>query len=268
MVRSLSDDISDFVLNFEILEDIYFSGKSKFGSVTVFRSEVFPDIGWNYSVLDEPGRPLANDEISFVKQNIDTETPIQVITQSQTKNLQLNSSIGKGGFEEYSVWMSITDNPVLHSNDIVLKVHEPISKDIINKAVDCFRDAYCNNNEASIGYHGLGPEYPVGFKKMLSYSKRAYLVSSYEKGELAGVASLVMHPKKPVAGLYNVAVTPRFRQRGHGAAVSQKATQLAFELGAKRCILQTEANSEVEYMYKKIGYNRDIMTYFYELQNA
>lgn len=262
-----SKQLRDILTNFEILDGSYFAGVFVDGPLYIFRSTTFPDIGWNYAILDTDGRTLSEPERSIISDNINTDTPIHVISAEQLENIKKREQNYSIDIDEYSVWMSCEELAPPQPANHVIKSHLPKEQSIITEAVDCFRAAYCGPSEGRIGYSELGNEYPAGFKKMLEEADRAHLLTSSVGEKIVGVASVVFHAKKPVAGLYNVAVHPDFQRRGIGASLSWEASKYALSNGAHRCILQTEADSEVAQMYEKIGYSTDILTYFYELNS-
>lgn len=264
-LSEIKDDMADINLNYEILSDSYFTGRCSTGDVIVFRSSVFPDIGWNYGVLMANGRILADDELSYIRNNSDASPPAFVVIDQQLKALKDQDAVAASGFSEHSVWMSCNILQKKIEADHEIRIFEPRSASIVNDAVDVFEASYCGEGVGSIGYSQLGPEYPIGFRRMLTHCERSHLVASFVDSKLIAIASVVFHPNMALAGIYNVGVEPDFRGRRIGASISWEATKFAFDQGSKRCILQTEADSEVEAMYRHLGYSRDFVTYYSDI---
>lgn len=66
------------------------------------------------------------------------------------------------------------------------------------------------------------------------------------------VAACWVHTHGEVAGLYWVATLPHYQGRGYGAAVSRRATNVAFDAGARAVVLQ--ASKMGEPIYRRIGF--------------
>lgn len=259
------ESMKDITRNYQILSDSYFTAFHQDGDLQVFCSSVFPDIGWNYAIVVDEGRLPSKGEVSLIRQHTAAEAPVFVVSAEQKTKIVAPNADPDIHFEEYSTWMSCKHLQGAIPAGIDIKVYAPRDSLPIPAAISVFEAAYCGDGAGSIGYSQLGPEYPAGFGKMLTSAERAHLIAIHVDDQMAAVASVVFHPEIPLAGLYNVGVHPKFRGRGLGSTISRAATMHALENGATRCILQTEAGSEVALMYEKMGYSEDIMTYFMEI---
>ena len=67
---------------------------------------------------------------------------------------------------------------------------------------------------------------------------------------------------KQFAGLYNVGTLHAKRRNNFGSLVSMLACKFAFDDGASIIFLQTQADSLVEDLYKKIGFKRKFIGSF------
>ena len=259
------DFYSELIGNYEILNGLYFDDcrflKSRF---TVFRSSVFPDIGWNYVAAAEGSLNLSTpvaDEIRALNLPID---PYFVFVDEQNVTIEGKQIKSEGDF---SVWMSCDRETFIDGDRRAqFEILDSVSTSDCREAVDAFREAYCNNLDGQIGYNDLEEYYPRGFEYFLKDSgDRSFLVILRDEKKIIALASLVMHPSGSLAGLYNVAVVPAKRAVGLGREISSAATGLAFEKGAKRCILQTESHTPVQKLYQSLGYNVSFHMQYAEL---
>lgn len=256
--------------NYEMLVGSYFQSTINFGdNLLGFRSDIFPDSGWNYLTSNSPKIEITSSISSRIAEIYGELLPSIMLFEGQTATNQGDPLPVQEGF---GVWMTCTADslPNAASRDLFdeVQIFAPLKCTDINSAVRCFTDAYCNDLPDGIGYSGLDGTYPRGFKYQLENGDNCHLVAAYKNGQMVALATIVLHRSQPTAGLYNVAVPPPLRGRGYGKAISYLATEFAFSQGAKECLLQTESHTPVQDMYASLGYSVDFHLNFAEYPNG
>lgn len=256
--------------NYEMLVGSYFQTTIDLdNNVLAFKSDIFPDSGWNYVASDSINieiTPFVSSQIAEVYGEL---LPSIMLFEGQTVTYHGALLPVQEGF---GVWMtceaaSLSSEASRNLFDEV-KIFGPLKCTDIDSAMQCFTDAYCNDMDDGIGYSGLDESYPKGFKYQLENGDNCHLVAAYNNGQMVALATIVLHRSQPIAGLYNVAVPPSLRGRGFGKAISLLATEFAFLQGAKQCLLQTESHTPVQDMYASLGYSVDFHLSFAEYPNG
>ena len=248
---------ADLILtNYEILKGAYFSELVNISSNLMgLKSTVFNDIGWNYVFSPNTNISISRDEANNIRENYKGLDPFFVYSPSQSVTFDGKpvSTLG-----DFSVWMSCTPESLVtveHNNRV--EILKSPSNGQVDQLVEIFRQAYCNNLSGQIGYNDLEESYPQGFKSMLETFERCTNIVIYDGNTVAGLATIAFDIDGRQSGLYNVSVLPEFRKSGLGKAVSYEAVRYAFSEGAKSCMLQTESYTEVETLYRSIGFSVD-----------
>ena len=121
--------------------------------------------------------------------------------------------------------------------------------------VRAFRSAYGSEDSDNTGYSDLPDEYPEALLESAPPGGvNVYHFVGLINDSPVSIASVYCAP--PYAGLYNVGTVHSARKRGLGRLLSQSAVNHAFDSGCSTVVLQTEANSPVETMYSKMGFDR------------
>lgn len=254
----------EITANYDLLKDVYFDDMLDLGGgVHGVTSSTFKDIGWNYIFRANQSAALTSKTVERIRR-IYTDVEPFCVFEADAPFLSETGPLAAQG--EFSVWMSCQNGQLRSvSSSFDAQSHAPCSQDIIDAAVSCFREAYCNNLENEIGYNDLEESYPQGFKKMLLEGSNCHLLTLQDGGDVVALGSIAISDDKELAGLYNVAVRPTHRKKGLGKAISEAATKFAFEAGAKKCILQTESHTPVQEMYGSLGYTVDFHLGYSEL---
>lgn len=119
-----------------------------------------------------------------------------------------------------------------------------------------FQDAYSSGGEAGdVGYFQLPEEYGYVYAKARGVEPTILRqFAGYLNGQCVCIGTAAVW--NGFGGLYSVATRHGFRRRGFAVELSRVATDWAVKNGAKGVMLQTEAASAVESLYKGLGYER------------
>lgn len=205
------------------------------------------DCYWNYAYRADGQRPKA-DMHQSIKQAAISHSIEPVILHFENDLLPVEKLIDK---ESWMLKCINKEHKVLMEGVQVETFSQP-SREMIN----VFLEAYGEPDPTSdTGYSGLPEAYASAYAKQTpppGYNSVHMLVLS-TNGRSLGIASAIFNNE--IIGVYSVGVRHDARRRGIGRFCTEKIVQIARESsGAKWSFLQTEANSEVETLYRTIGY--------------
>lgn len=220
--------------------------------VAVLTSSVIKDLYWNFA--------FSKEEKSFDEDQIaEAELILQNAGRSPTL-WQLEQYPVPAGWEiksrEVWMWMAANEWAIIQKNNFT---NELVIKEFDKPTADMrsvFEDAYSSElQESDVGYSKLPPEYGeayVNLKPPVSGQEKHF--AGFIDGQCVAIASAVV--ENGVGGLYSVATMHGFRKCGFGKQISQVAVHWMFTQGVHGVLLQTEADSAVETMYRKLGFKR------------
>ncbi len=146
--------------------------------------------------------------------------------------------------------------PSLHGDSPDGMIIHPVSPRRREDFISTFHQGFSSDDRGH-----LGQGWDRALRRLLSTRSKAWKVShpspqlvhciAYLAGEAAGVASLGVLGN--LAGLYNLAVPPRFRHRGVANALMRHRLRLAGELGARTAFLQTDTDGVYRW-HRRHGY--------------
>lgn len=160
------------------------------------------------------------------------------------------------------VWMTLDKD---HGKQLTipseLRVSPVSENNEMEHFIRVFRDAYGSGSPDSPGYSGLPEEYPDSIRHAApAGSVQVAHFVGWEGIEPVAISSIFSKP--PYAGLYNVGITHEARRKGYGTIMSHAAIAHAFANGSETVLLQTEADSPVEELYQKLGFQRKFLGEF------
>ncbi|MFW2475331.1 MAG: GNAT family N-acetyltransferase [Sediminibacterium sp.] len=213
-------------------------------------SDSIEDFYWNYAYN--------------LKESLSTDVILEVLKQAASSKkrypaLYLTSELDTDEIIrccrpkeiEEEVWMILDKAPAPKKS--VLQVETFVNRLPSAEFLRVFLDAYGGGQPDSPGYHGLPPEYvdAITNSSPLNNVQIIHFEGRFEN-EVVAIASIFMY--KEYCGLYNVGTCHSSRRKGFGREISKQAVDYAFKEGAEMIFLQTKANSEVETMYKQLGF--------------
>ena len=93
------------------------------------------------------------------------------------------------------------------------------------------------------------------FRYMLSKGNAVTVVETDRDGEIRGYALVLFHRGTPLARLYSIAVSPRWRGKGIGRVLMKAAEEAARDRDAAYMRLEVRADDkETQEFYKRLGY--------------
>lgn len=228
-------------------------------------SNLIEDYYWNYAYNIKCTKGQLTKSIDNIKQfaaSINREPAIYLTPDCRPKNLiGLLSPIEI----EEEVWMTFKKRgktQILLNNalDIRLIFNEQPDSSFI----EVFDNAYGGGSPESSGYYGLPKEYIDSIKnsKPQEGVSIAHFIGQKE-GVAVAIASIFICDS--FAGLYNVGTLYEARRNNFGSEISKVAMKFALEKNCKTIFLQTKADSEVETMYNKIGFERAFIGAFVKI---
>lgn len=225
-------------------------------------SKLIEDYYWNYAY----GIGLSNNDLQQIINQLKAfaksinRTPVLYISKKDISN-DFIEKFNSDELEE-EVWMvkklgNSDDNSENNSLSFKLLVNDTPSKAFIN----VFKNAYCEGTPGTVGYSELPGEYVKSLENSKSDSDIGIVhIIGEEDGVAVTIATLFIADN--FAGLYNVATIPTKRRKNYGTEISKKAIEIARSKNCNYLFLQTKADSEVEELYKKIGFERNFIGVF------
>lgn len=124
-----------------------------------------------------------------------------------------------------------------------------------------FTQAYGEESDDDAGYSGLPPAYTEAYMAQLpEWPTRALHTKITYQGRCCAIASALL--RDDIVGIYSVGTSPNARRRGFGSLATEAALEAA-QTGSqgvvRTAVLQTEADSVVETMYAKMGFQRQFL---------
>lgn len=166
---------------------------------------------------------------------------------------------------ESEVWMILeTQAGVLTTENAKGDVEIVLNSRPPKSFIKIFDDSYGGGEKGSAGYFGLPPEYIDSIRN--STPQEGVDVAHFirkENSVAVAIASIFVHGE--YAGLYNVGTVHAKRRMGYGSQISRRAIAFAKSKGVKYVFLQTQADSEVEKMYFKIGFRKSFVGMFVKI---
>lgn len=235
----------------------YFSDcKQIEGSVIKYAySKKIEDFYWNYAYNINCAIDKLPEEIQRIRdfsKEINRECTIYVTSETNPKNIA--EIINPLELEE-EVWMIYNEKNIEIENS-KLRI-EIIKNDIPSSTfMEIFDNSYSEAEEGATGYTGLPKEYLdcISNSKPASGVTSAHFIGIDNDNIPSAVASIFMF--NGYAGLYNVGTHHDKRRKGFGAEISKQAISYALKNNCHTLFLQTQADSEVEELYSKIGFKR------------
>jgi len=235
-------------------------------SIAIATSRTIPDIYWNYAYVRN-GEPFDDALLTTARSALkaagrpptlwqDSEQPIPEGWTIKSKEAWMWLGADK--------WSALTSQrprsarslagvgSTEDENDLEIKAMATPSEDMQR----VFEDAYSSGGApGDVGYFQLPLEYGQAYlhgRVKLPTTVRHF--SGYLHGQCVAIATVGLW--NSVGGLYSVATLHGFRRKGLGRRLSYEATRWAMEHGATGVVLQTEADSAVESLYRDLGYKR------------
>lgn len=207
-----------------------------------------------FSLNDNSFEKIFKETNSFFKEN--NMDYIFWIVEGKDRNMERYlKNLGYKPSREPGTALMVTDNKL---TDISLKKGMEVIKVESQRNIDDF---------IYLIYECFDLDYPVA-KAMFdnpqvlnSEKNSAYLI--YEENK--PVSAVQIYKTGNIAGIYWVATLESMRGKGLGKYISTFATNKAFDIGAKKVILQ--ASKLGQYVYDRIGY--DVIGYYrtYKIEN-
>lgn len=217
-------------------------------------SKKIKDFYWNYAynincTIKE--FPEIINKIRKYSSEIQRECTIYITPDTEPKNI---AEIINPLETEDEVWM-VYNRDLCVIEDPKLNVKTIINQKPNKIFLDVFDNSYSVADENSPGYTGLPKEYLdcIGNSKPSPDVTAAHFIG-IDGNDPAAVASIFI--ADGYAGLYNVGTHHEKRRKGFGTEISQQAIIYAIKNRCHTIFLQTQADSEVEELYSKIGFKR------------
>ncbi len=142
-----------------------------------------------------------------------------------------------------------------------LSVARVSDRDSMSAFLDVFKDAYGPGGLEDAGYCCLAESYPraLAMSSPPPGVNALHLLGRYD-GQPVAIASIFC--KDHLAGLYNVGTVHTCRRRHFARALSQCAMAQAARAGCAAIFLQTEPDSVLENMYRRLGFERQFLAGF------
>lgn len=230
---------------------VYFDAYEDLGAFRLVTSRQIPDFYWNYSYVPD-GSTLSRELLNQASQRLEA-------LKRQPALLQLASAPIPPGWTPQSTeaWMW-TDESVAADSSLELRTDLDVREfDRPSEEMrSVFEDAYSSaESEGNVGYFKLPPEYGEAYaNSRIQPPAQLRHLGGWTDGKCVSVATVAVW--KGWGGLYSVATRHSDRRRGFGRDISIVGTKWALASGARGVLLQTTADSEVEAMYRSLGYRR------------
>ncbi len=220
--------------------------------VVVVTSSAITDYYWNFAY--SKSGPFTDDQIQIAKELLHKSSRTLALWIPDSAPLPNSWTV-----RSREAWMLLdteTYNLAKNSssNQHLLKV---AACDIPNAdMVAVFTDAYSSDHAlGDIGYFELPKEYELLYQQLIAQpSINMCHFGGYNKAECVAIASAVTWGK--FGGIYSVATAHAHRRKGYGSTISKAAVDWLQQQKTEHIILQTEADSPVEKMYKQIGFHQ------------
>jgi hypothetical protein len=153
------------------------------------------------------------------------------------------------------VWMECRRDALVTPPNDRLTVKRVDSDVEFERFITLFTSAYSSGEAESVGYTGLPQAYPESLRHASPRSDvNVKHFIGYADDAPAAIASL--YATQGCGGLYNVGCAHNTRRKGYASVISAAAVLTAFDGGCERVFLQTEPDSAVEVLYRKVGFSR------------
>lgn len=231
---------------------VYFDEVRATDDLVFATSRTIPDFYWNYA-YGERDLTIEFNRLESIPKYFES-------IGRQPAIYQLGDTPAAAGWEllSHEAWMWIAaaaigaeEGPDSPSLDIrAVEIPTPEMREV-------FEDAYSSDaaEAGTVGYFKLPPEYGKAYASSRIHPPGQLIhFGIWVGGTCASVASIAIW--RGIAGLYSVGTRHSERRRGLGATVSRAAMKWAAANGASGILLQTIADSEVEAMYRSLGFVR------------
>lgn len=222
------------------------------------------DCYWNYAYQLNAEPSVLPDQIARVREyaaSIDRAPAVYLEANGAAENLA--AALG-AAIVSSETWMVLEGVLPEEAPPEGVQIAKLSHSDRLDQFIDVFTDAYGEGDEDSPGYSGLPDEYPTSLREASPRDgvEIDHWVATAD-GRPAAIASA--YRSGAYAGIYNVGTAHWARRRHLGSYVSIQSVRSALAKGSSRVFLQTEADSDVEQMYAKLGFVRVFVGHLLEL---
>lgn len=225
-------------------------------------SDTIKDFYWNYAYNIEASADNLPNVINEIRNFCDSISRACVLyTIKQEASLNILDTLAIKDSEE-ELWM-IYDSPSapeIKNND--LKITTITNSQPSEDVLDVFKDAYGSGPVDAPGYTGLPDEYIDAMERCMPKKEGVKVAHFIGKLQDRNVSISSVFYRPPYAGLYNVGTIHDARRIGCAWDISTAAINHAIEAGCSTIFLQTQDGSEVEALYKKMGFRRGFVGSF------
>lgn len=241
----------------------YFTDVQSIGHGLQFASSSrISDYFWNYAFGLACAPSELPDRLASVRayaEEVNRKPTIYSTPETQPQKLEDFLALEESVAE---VWMTLErgrlERPVLPTG---LQISPVTTSEELDQFIHVFRDAYGSGDPSSPGYSGLPEEYPESIRKAKP-APEVEVTNFLGKEDDIPVSCSSIFCKAPYAGLYSVGTTHEARRKHYGSIMSLIAVEHALNQGCQIIFLQTEADSPVEELYRKLGFRREFIGQF------
>lgn len=230
-----------------------FDDVQDYDNLVVATSSSIHDYYWNFAYKNSEN-PLAENEIELASALLREKGRTPALWIPSIQDLPQSWKIKS---REAWMWLdknarSILDQPVIDNK--LLEIRETNKPTL--EMLHVFQNAYGSSvGKDDIGYTELPPEYGESYLKLQpKLPAQMCHFAAYLDGGCVAIATVIIW--KHYAGLYSVATHHDYRRRGFGREISRVASLWAMQQNIDGILLQTEAESVVEKMYRQLGYQK------------
>jgi len=242
-------------MHYTVQQGMYFDECIENEDYAIFLSKIVEDSFWNYSVL---------------KNESDIETTILKI-ENAFKKVDRNSCIYlfKNNYEKKlydmkyelintETWMIYKQQNVKQVSHNVIKVENEKQK---QDFLEVFRDAYGGEVTPDNPYGDLSKSYYDALDRTFENNNFVHFIL-YDNEIPASIATICNVDNN--MGIYNVGTKQQYRKKGYATQVTNACINYAINNNYNNLFLQTEPDSNVEKLYRNIGFERIFLGYMYE----
>ena len=243
---------------------IYFTNYFIVEDIGVVTSRMIPDLYWNFAFTGSLV-PFNTKQLSLATSQLQSLARKPTVWQLSSFPIPDTWSVQS---KEAWLWLDASEwrPPRAQATVDQLVIKDAAVPTAMMRGV--FENAYSSGGTpGDIGYFMLPPQYGEAYE---TGRPEAPTVQRHFSGWLGdtcvavGTASIW----RKIGGIYSVATHRDYRRRGFAKTLSSSATTWAIKHGALGVMLQTEADSPVEIMYKHLGYARTHIGYLLAQDNA